>query len=250
MEMLTDPAIIISFITLVLLEVVLGIDNLILISILTDKLPKEQQPLARKVGIMAAVVTRLGLLSLVFVMAHLTDPLFSILGQSFSWREILLFIGGLFLLAKATLEIHHKIEGAGEAHTESRHHAVFMAVVAQIVVMDVIFSFDSVLTAVGIADHLPVMVSAILVSVVFMLVAMEAVNAFIVKHPTVKVLALSYMMLIGVALIAEGFHQEIPKGYLYFAMAFSFGVEVINMIIRSRAARVGATHRAEHHHRG
>lgn len=247
MEMLMDPHILISFVTLVLLEVVLGVDNLILISILTDKLPKAQQPIARKVGILAAVVTRLLLLVLIFMMSHLTATLFTVLDIPFSWREILLIVGGMFLLAKATLEIHHKIEGAGEGHSGPAHYASMGVVILQIVVMDVVFSFDSVLTAVGIADHLEVMVAAILVSVVFMLIAMEAVNSFIVKHPTVKVLALSYMMLIGLALVGEGFHQEIPKGYLYFAMAFSFGVEVINMIIRSRAARVAAAHRAEHH---
>lgn len=243
MEIIFEPAVLISFITLVLLEVVLGIDNLILISILTDKLPKEQQPSARRVGIIAAVVTRLMLLALIFMMASLTEPLFTVAGMHFAWREILLIVGGMFLLAKATLEIHHKIEGAGDAHSGPKHYAAFGLVIGQIVLMDVVFSFDSVLTAVGIADHLSVMVAAILVSVVFMLVAMEAVNRFIVKHPTVKVLALSYMMLIGLALVGEGFHQEIPKGYLYFAMAFSFGVEVVNMIIRSRAARIAAAHR-------
>jgi predicted tellurium resistance membrane protein TerC len=246
METFLEPAIIISFLTLAALEIVLGVDNLILISILTDKLPKEQQPLARKIGIMGAVVTRLMLLTLIFMMAQLTTPLFMLFDLEFSWREILLIVGGLFLLMKATLEIHHKIEGAGEGHGPGKHYAAFGLVVAQIMVMDVVFSFDTVLTAVGIADHLEVMVAAILVSVVFMLLAMEAVNSFIVKHPTVKVLALSYMMLIGMALIGEGFHQEIPKGYLYFAMAFSFGVELINMIIRSRAARVAAQHRAGH----
>lgn len=247
MEIIFEPAVIISFVTLVLLEIVLGVDNLILISILTDKLPKEQQPYARKIGIVGAVVTRLLLLTLIFAMASLTEPLFTVFDMKFAWREILLIIGGLFLLAKATLEIHHKIEGAGEGHQGPKHHAVMWMVISQIILMDVVFSFDSVLTAVGIADHLPVMIAAILVSVVFMLVAMEAVNRFIAKHPTVKVLALSYMMLIGLALVGEGFHQEIPKGYLYFAMAFSFGVEVVNMIIRSRAARVAATHRTGHH---
>ncbi len=237
------PHLVMSFITLVALEIVLGIDNLILISILTDKLPPEKQPLARRIGIIGAVVTRLLLLSLIFVMVHLRDPLFTFMGLDFAWREILLILGGLFLLGKATTEIHHKIEGAGEGHSGQKQYGTMTMVVGQIIVMDVVFSFDSVLTAVGVADHLPVMVAAILVSVVFMLFAMEVVNGFIAKHPTVKVLALSYMMLIGLALMGEGLHQDIPKGYLYFAMAFSFGVEIINMVIRSRAARVAARHR-------
>lgn len=246
MEIFLTSEIIFSFLTLAALEIVLGVDNLILISILTDKLPKGQQPLARKLGIIGAVVTRLLLLSLIFMMSHLTFTLFSAFGLDFSWREILLVVGGLFLLAKGTLEIHHKIEGAGEGHSQTKHYAAFGVVIAQIMVMDVVFSFDTVLTAVGIANHLEVMVAAILVSVAFMLVAMEGVHGFIAKHPTVKVLALSYMMLIGMALIGEGFHQEIPKGYLYFAMAFSFGVELLNMIIRSRAAKKGVEHRAGH----
>ena len=243
MEIFFTPAVLASFITLVLLEIVLGVDNLILISILTDKLPPDKQPTARRLGIIGAVITRLLLLTLVFVMASLREPLFTFMGMAFAWREILLLVGGLFLMAKATLEIHHKIEGAGEGHTGAKHFAAMWVVVSQIIVMDIVFSFDSVLTAVGIADHLPVMIAAILVSVVFMILAMEAVNSFIAKHPTVKVLALSYMMLIGLALMAEGLHQEIPKGYLYFAMAFSFGVEVVNMIIRSRAAKKAYQHR-------
>jgi predicted tellurium resistance membrane protein TerC len=246
MEMILDPAIIFAFLTLTALEIVLGIDNLILISILTDKLPPDRQPLARRVGIIAAVVTRIMLLSLIFMIVHLKEPLFNLFGFDFAWREILLIVGGLFLIAKSTLEIHHKIEGAGEGASGRKHYSAFSVVIAQIVVMDIVFSFDSVLTAVGIADHIEVMIAAILVSVVVMLVLMEGVNAFIAKHPTVKVLALSYMMLIGLALVGEGFHQEIPKGYLYFAMAFSFGVEIVNMTIRSRAARIAAKHRQEH----
>lgn len=247
MEMLTDPNIWAAFFTLAALEIVLGVDNLILISILTDKLPKDQQVKARRIGILGAVVTRIMLLSLAFALTKLTAPLFTAFGLDFSAKEILLIVGGLFLLGKATLEIHHKIDGAGEAHTGQKFYSSVLLVVSQIIVMDIVFSFDSVLTAVGIADELEVMIAAILVSVVFMLVAMEAVNTFIAKHPTVKVLALSYMMLIGLALIGEGFHKPIPKGYLYFSMAFSFGVEIVNMIIRSRAARVAAQHRQQSH---
>lgn len=241
-----DPAVWMAFLTLTVLEIVLGVDNLILISILTDKLPKDKQPRARKIGIMGAVVTRIMLLSLAFALTQLTAPLFSVGHLDFSAKEILLVIGGLFLLGKATLEIHHKIDGAGESHSGTRQYSAVGLVIGQIILMDIVFSFDSVLTAVGIADQLSVMIAAILVSVVFMLVAMEAVNSFIAKHPTVKVLALSYMMLIGLALIGEGFHQPIPKGYLYFSMAFSFGVEIVNMVIRSRAAKVGAQHRVDH----
>lgn len=243
MEIFLEPAVIISFLTLTILEIVLGIDNLILISILTDKLPKEQQVLARRVGILGAVVTRIMLLALAFFITQMTTSLFTLFDIHFSWKEILLIIGGLFLLAKATMEIHHKIEGAGEAAHGPKHFSSFSLVVGQIIVMDVVFSFDSVMTAVGVAHHLEVMIAAILVAVVFMLATMETIHTFIAKHPTIKVLALSYMMLIGLALIGEGFHQPIPKGYLYFAMAFSFGVEVVNMIIRSRAARIAAQHR-------
>ena len=238
LELLTDPAVWAALLTLTVLEIVLGIDNLILISILADKLPAKQQPAARKVGLLAALITRLLLLSLAFWVAHLEQPLFTVFDHDVSWRDILLIIGGLFLLAKGTLEIHDKIEG-DDHDVSTKKHASFALVIAQIAFMDVIFSFDSVMTAIGIADHLSVMVIAILISMGIMILAVDKVSGFINQHPTVKVLALSYMLLIGLALIGEGMQFHIPKGYLYFAMAFSFFVEVINMAVRkSRKPKV------------
>lgn len=237
---LTDPAVWASFLTLAALEIVLGVDNLIIISILSDKLPVEQRPMARRLGLIIALASRLALLSVLFWIVHLKDPIFSVFGEDFSWSDIILIIGGLFLIAKGTMEIHEKIEGSGYIGDTTIKKATFAIVVSQIVMMDVIFSFDSILTAVGIADHIEVMIAAILVSVIFMVVAVNAVSDFVSRHPTVKVLALSYMLLIGMALIGEGMGFHIPKGYLYFAMAFSFGIEVVNMIIRKRSGKIGS----------
>lgn len=234
--LLSDPAVWAAFLTLCALEIVLGVDNLILLSILSDKLPVHQRKTARQIGLMVALVARIALLSLIFWITKLTDPLFHFMDRDISWRDIILILGGLFLLAKGTMEIHEKMEGH-ESAGPSAKHAVFGMVIAQIVVMDIVFSFDSVLTAVGVADHKEVMIAAIIVSVIFMLMAVNWVSDFINKHPTVKILALSYMLLIGMALIGEGMHFHIPKGYLYFAMAFSFGIEVVNMIIRNRSKK-------------
>lgn len=233
MDFIFDASVIASFVTLVVLEIVLGIDNLILISILSDKLHESKRKLARRLGLMVALVTRVLLLSLIFLLAQLTEPVFTIFDKDISWRDIILILGGLFLLGKGTTEIHHKIEGDEESSSEARFSS-FWLVIGQIVVMDIVFSFDSVLTAVGVADHIQVMIAAIIISVLFMMVAVNAVSDFISRHPTVKVLALSYMLLIGMALIGEGFHFEIPKGYLYFAMAFSFGVEMVNLAVRRK----------------
>jgi len=234
MEFLLDPTVWAAFVTLCVLEIVLGIDNLILLSILTDKLPPHKRKTARRVGLIVALFARIALISLIFALAHLTEPLFSLFDQDFSWRDIILIGGGLFLLAKGTTEIHHKIEGVEGGPVASKY-ASFGMVIGQIIIMDIVFSFDSVLTAVGIADHVEVMIAAIIVSVIFMLVTVNWISDFIARHPTVKVLALSYMLLIGMALIGEGMGMHIPKGYLYFAMAFSFGVEIINMVIRKRS---------------
>jgi predicted tellurium resistance membrane protein TerC len=233
MEFLTDPAAWASFVTLVVLEIVLGVDNLILISILSDKLPVEKRKFARQLGLGIALITRIALLSLIFWIAHLTDPLFAAFGKDISWRDIILIVGGLFLLGKGTTEIHHRIEGEEDAGATPKFSS-FPLVIGQIVLMDVVFSFDSVLTAVGVAEHKEVMIGAIIIAVIFMMLAVNWVSDFIGRHPTVKILALSYMLLIGMALIGEGLHFEIPKGYLYFAMAFSFSVEGINMIVRGR----------------
>jgi predicted tellurium resistance membrane protein TerC len=234
LQMLLDPSVWASFVTLCALEVVLGFDNLVLITILTDKLPPHRRSAARRLGLLMALVTRVLLLSLIFILAHLADPLFNVLGQDVSFRDIVLIVGGLFLIGKGTMEIHHKIEGASETGHTSPKYAGFSLVVGQIIIMDIVFSFDSVLTAIGVAEHVEVMIAAIIVSVLFMLAAVNFISDFIAKHPTLKVLALSYMLLIGMALVGEGMHQEIPKGYLYFAMAFSFGVEGVNMLIRRK----------------
>lgn len=236
MEILSDPSVWVAFLTLTVLEIVLGIDNLILISILAEKLPESQRDLARKLGLLAALLSRLMLLSLAFWIAHLERSLFSLLSFEFSWRDVLLIIGGLFLIAKGTLEIHHKIEGP-ELQVETSQNAVFTVVIIQIALMDVVFSFDSVMTAIGVADHLIVMIAAILISMGIMVLAIDKVSGFISQNPTVKVLALSYMLLIGLALIGEGLGTHIPKGYLYFAMAFSFFVELINLTVRKRERR-------------
>ena len=233
-ELLTDPHVWAAFATLTALEIVLGIDNLILISILADKLPQEKQKLARKLGLVVALVSRLLLIALAFWIAHLQDPIFTLFEYEVSWRDILLLLGGLFLLGKGTLEIHEKIEGEGHEEKAAKKATSTMAtVIMQIAIMDVIFSFDSVMTAIGMTDHLPVMIAAILISIAIMVATVDHIASFINRHPTVKVLALSYMLLIGLMLIAEGFHMHIPKGYLYFAMAFSFMVEMINLTIRN-----------------
>ncbi len=237
------PEIIAALLTLTALEVVLGFDNLVLIAILTERLPPEKRPLARRLGLLFALVSRVALLSLAFFMAQLSEPFLFLFGYGFSWREILLIAGGLFLLAKGTLEIHHKIEDKDDDGSGVKKFGTMQMVIIQIAIMDIVFSFDSVMTAIGVADHLWVMVVAILISMAVMVLAINKISDFISRHPTVKVLALSYMLLIGMALIGEGFHAEIPKGYLYFAMAFSFGVEVINMVIRGKATKRAAAGR-------
>tara|TARA_R110000868_G_scaffold81484_2_gene230633 strand:- start:108 stop:815 length:708 start_codon:yes stop_codon:yes gene_type:complete len=231
MEYLLMPEIWAAFITLTVLEIVLGIDNVILISILADKLPEEQRSLARRVGLVAALITRLMLLSLAFWIAHLDKALFSVWGHDVTWRDAMLILGGLFLLAKGTTEIHSKIEG-DEHHVLNKQYAAFSVVIAQIALLDVVFSFDSVVTAIGITSHISVIVAAILISMFIMVLCIEKVSDFIARHPTVKVLALSYMLLIGMTLIGEGVGFHIPKGYLYFAMAFSFFVELLNMAMK------------------
>lgn len=234
LEMLSDPAIWMSFFTLCILEIVLGFDNLVLISILSDKLPPSKRPVARRLGLAIALITRILLLSMIFVLAHLTDTLFTLFSEDISARDLILIFGGLFLIAKGTYEIHSKVEGDDHGSGVGAKYAAFGLVIGQIVVMDIVFSFDSVLTAVGVAEEISVMIAAIIVSVIFMLLAVNWISEFINRHPTLKVLALSYMILIGMALIGEGMAFHIPKGYLYFAMAFSFGVEGVNMLIRRK----------------
>ena len=234
MEWLTNPEIWIALVTLTVLEIVLGIDNVIFISILAGKLPAGRRRPARRVGLMLAMLMRVALLlSLAWVMG-LTAPLFSLLGYPISGRDLILILGGLFLLAKATFEIHDKLEGE-EGHGSAKVRATFGAVIAQIVLLDLVFSLDSVITAVGMAQHLAVMVTAVVLAVIVMLVSAEVIATFVERHPTVKMLALSFLLLIGVSLVAEGMHQHIPKGYIYFAMGFSVFVEAVNLRIRARA---------------
>ena len=233
MDWLTNPEIWIALLTLTALEIVLGIDNIIFISILAGKLPVEQQPKARRIGLAAALITRILLLFSLAWIIRLTAPLFTVLGQAVSGRDLILMLGGLFLLAKATHEIHERLEGE-EGHGGSAAAASFAAVIVQIMLLDIVFSLDSVITAVGMVDELPVMIAAVIIAVGIMLLAAETISDFVNRHPTVKMLALSFLLLVGVSLIAEGFHHHIPKGYIYFAMAFSVFVEMLNLAARRK----------------
>ncbi|HYO49246.1 MAG TPA: TerC family protein [Chloroflexia bacterium] len=233
MEWLTNPDIWIALVTLTVMEIVLGIDNIVFISILASKLRKEQQGQARTIGLGLALLMRIALLFSLSWVIGLTAPLFSVLGQDISGRDIILILGGLFLLGKATFEIHERLEG--EAAHETRVGTVsFGAVIVQIVLLDAVFSLDSVITAVGMADDIAVMIAAVIIAVAIMMVSAAPISRFVDRHPTVKMLALSFLLLIGVSLLAEGFGQHIPKGYIYFAMAFSVFVELLNLRIRSR----------------
>jgi predicted tellurium resistance membrane protein TerC len=231
LELLNDPQAWLAFVTLSLLEIVLGIDNIIFISILVGRLPHEQRKSARIGGLAFAMVTRVALLFSIVWLTRLVKPWFHVGPQSVSGRDVILFLGGLFLLAKSTLEIHHTLEGASEQRT-ARVFSNFVMTIVQVGIIDIVFSLDSVFTAVGLANDLPVMIAAVIVSILVMMVVSGAISAFVDRHPTIKILALSFLILIGVALIAEGAHFEIPKGYLYFAMAFSVCVEMINIRLR------------------
>jgi len=234
---MSSPESWIALLTLTVLEIVLGIDNLVFISILSGKLPGGQQRAARQIGLMLAMFTRVGLLFSLVWIVRLTQPLFVVVEQAISGRDLLLLVGGLFLLAKATHEIHQRLEGeegAGSAGVRSS----FVSVIVQILLLDLVFSLDSVITAVGMANDLSVMVVAVMLAVVVMLMSAETISAFVNGHPTVKMLALSFLLLIGVSLVAEAFDQHIPKGYIYFAMGFSVFVEAINLRVRRRRSPV------------
>ena len=231
MEWLTDPQIWIALATLTFLEIVLGVDNVIFISILSGKLPLDQQPRARKLGLLGAMVTRVMLLFSLAWIIRLTEPWFRVVGQEISGRDLILIGGGLFLLGKSTYEIHDKLEGE-EGHASDRVAASFASVIVQIMLLDIVFSLDSVITAVGMVDELWVMIAAVMISVGIMMASAEAISAFVHRHPTVKMLALSFLLLIGMSLILEGFDQHIRKGYIYFAMGFSVFVEMINLRLR------------------
>ena len=233
MEWLSNPEIWIALVTLTVLEIVLGVDNVIFISILSAKLPIPQQRSARRLGLVLAMVARVGLLLSISWIIRLTEPLFAVAGHDFSGRDLTLLVGGLFLLAKSTFEIHESLEGE-EGHKSDKVTASFASVIFQILVLDVVFSLDSVITAVGMVEQIGVMVAAIISAVAVMLLSAEAISAFVNERPTVKILALSFLLLVGFSLVAEAFHQEIAKGYLYFAMAFSVFVELINQRIRRR----------------
>ncbi len=238
MEWLSNPEIWVAFLTLTALEIVLGIDNIIFISILVSRLPKEQQPKARFFGLALAMGTRiLLLLSIAWVM-RLTNDLFTVLGEGVSGRDLILFFGGLFLLFKSTMEIWHSVEGEEEDQAAgSGVKAGFLGVILQIAVIDIIFSLDSVITAVGLVQNVPVMVAAIVIAVLVMMLAAGTISDFIDKHPTLKILALSFLIVVGTLLIAEAFDVHVPKGYVYFAMAFSLGVEALNIRMRKAMKR-------------
>ena len=231
MDWLADPQAWIAFLTLTVLEIVLGIDNVIFIAILADKLPEHQRRTARLMGLGLAMLTRVALLfSLPWIM-RLTAPLFTVWGHAISGRDLILLLGGLFLIGKSTYEIHEKLEGA-DGHASARVRASFVSVVVQILILGIVFSLDSVITAIGMADQIGIMIAAVMVGAGFMMVFAGAISAFVSRHPTVKMLALSFLLLIGVNLIAEGLGQHIPKGYIYFAMGFSVFVEMLNLRLR------------------
>jgi predicted tellurium resistance membrane protein TerC len=237
MDWLTDPQIWIALATLTFLEIVLGVDNIIFISILSGKLPDEQQPRARRLGLLGAMGSRVLLLFSLAWIIRLTEPWFTIVGQEISGRDLILILGGLFLLGKSTYEIHDKLEGE-EGHASAKVRSSFLSVIVQIMLLDIVFSLDSVITAVGMVDELWVMVAAVIIAVAIMMVSAEPISAFVHRHPTVKMLALSFLLLIGLSLILEGFDHHIPKGYIYFAMGFSVFVEMINLRVRRAAAPV------------
>jgi predicted tellurium resistance membrane protein TerC len=237
MDWLGDPQAWIGFVTLAVLEIVLGIDNLIFISILVGKLPARDQPLARRLGLALAMIGRIGLLLSLSWVIRLTRPLFTVVGQEISGRDLVLIVGGLFLLAKSTHEIHDKLEGE-EGHASARVAPSFASVLVQVMLLDLVFSLDSVITAVGMVDRISVMVAAVVTAVAVMMVFAGKVSSFIHRHPSVKMLALSFLLMIGVMLIAEGLDQHIPKGYVYFAMAFSVFVEALNIRMRRKASPV------------
>jgi predicted tellurium resistance membrane protein TerC len=237
MEWLADPQTWIAFVTLVALEIVLGVDNVIFISILAGKLPVSQQKRARQTGIALAVISRILLLFSLSWIIGLTAPLFRVLKFEVSGRDVVLFLGGLFLLAKATSEIHQKLEGV-EGHASARVTATFASVMVQVLLLDVVFSLDSVITAVGMVDQLAIMIAAVLVAAGSMIALSGIIGDFVERHPTIKMLALSFLLLIGFTLVVESLHQHIPKGYIYFAMGFSIFVEMLNLRLRKKQAPV------------
>lgn len=241
MELLTDPQAWMAFATLTALELVLGIDNIIFISILVDKLPPEKREIARRIGLFMAMFMRIGLLLLLSVIVGLVEPLFTVLGQDISGRDLILILGGLFLIWKSTGEIHQSLEGE-EAHTSSAAANTMSAVIFQIMVIDLVFSLDSIITAVGMVDEVAIMIAAVISSVALMMLFAKGIGEFVSNHPTIKMLALAFLVVVGVVLMAEGLGHHVPKGYIYFAMAFSLGVELLNIRFRKRAKDVVHLH--------
>jgi predicted tellurium resistance membrane protein TerC len=236
LELLSDPQAWIALATLTALELVLGIDNIIFISILVDKLPPERRDIARRLGLFMAMFMRIALLLVLSWVIGLVEPLFTVLGQAISGRDLILILGGLFLIWKSTGEIHQSLEGV-EGLASTAVKATFAAVIVQIMLVDVVFSLDSIITAVGMVDEVAVMIAAVIVSVGLMMLFAAAIGRFVSRHPTIKMLALSFLVVVGVVLIADGFGYHVPKGYVYFAMAFSVVVEMLNIRVRRRAAR-------------
>ena len=243
MDWLTDPQVWASLLTLTALEIVLGIDNLIFIAILADRLPERQRNRARRLGLALALFVRLGLLASISWIFGLTAPIFELFGHDFSWRDLILIGGGLFLLFKGTREIHERIEGDDEEEGVRRGRASFTGVIIQILVLDIVFSLDSVITAVGMANHLWVMATAVIIAVMIMLLAAGPVSGFVNRHPTVKMLALSFLLLIGMTLLADGVGFHLPKGYIYAAIAFSILVEALNQLAARRRRLLAVTGR-------
>lgn len=242
-ELLTAPETWISLLTLSALEIVLGLDNIIFISILVGKLPEDKRDRARRIGLIGAFITRLGLLAALSWIMHLQAPLFAVWGHEFTGKETVLLLGGLFLIYKATKEIHDKIEGDPEGETTARARSSVAGVIAQILALDIVFSIDSVVTAVGMAQELWIMVAANVIALAVMLAASKSIAAFVDRHPTIKILALSFLLTIGLLLVAESFEIHVPKGYIYFAMAYAVGVEALNIRV-GRKARAKAAQAA------
>ena len=233
-ELLTDPHAWAALVTLSVLEIVLGIDNVVFISVLVARLDHRRQERARRIGLSLALVFRIALLFALTWLAALTAPIVTVFGNGISWRDVILIGGGLFLIGKATHEMHAEIEGADDGAKATAAGAAFSSIIAQIVVIDLVFSLDSIITAIGMAQDIRIMIAAVLIAVAIMYVASAPVSAFIAAHPTTKVLALAFLLLIGVALVADGFDFHVPRGYIYFAMAFAAGVEAINITVRNR----------------
>jgi predicted tellurium resistance membrane protein TerC len=241
MELLTDPQAWMAFATLTALELVLGIDNIIFISILVDKLPPEKRELARRIGLFMAMFMRIGLLLLLSIIVGLVEPLFTAFGRDISGRDLILILGGLFLIWKSTGEIHQSLEGE-EEHASSAAANTMSAVILQIMVIDLVFSLDSIITAVGMVDEVAIMIAAVITSVGLMMLFAKSIGEFVSNHPTIKMLALAFLVVVGVVLMAEGLGHHVPKGYIYFAMAFSLGVELLNIRFRKRAKTVVHLH--------